>query len=146
MTIRTIRTEIIIHPSKLHILNEYVQNEIRNTIEKTIFSNHIGFVDQLVDIEEIMFSDISFETHDGSVIFAVTFTAQCINPQKNDILECHLRQNENFLYCIEGPLHIVIRQPSLIQRTIKKQKIIVLQSEVDIRKNIIKVVADLYND
>ena len=141
-----ITAEILINPFQLHAIQDYVDEKLSH-LEKHIFSTEHGYIDRILSKKSISFVSTCFATHDGSMIFEVKFNALCTNPQPNDIVQCIIFLNEDIMVGVSGPMHILIKNNNDdYSKSIKKNDkvmVCVIKTGFDIKKNVIRVLANL---
>lgn len=78
--------KIKVIPSKLHVYEEYITQEINRLYTDTIVSKKVGYIKKVLDIIDIVFYDIDKYDGKGSIIFNVIFHANCFNPKIGKII------------------------------------------------------------
>lgn len=141
-------TQFLVGARKLHEIKEYINTKLLE-LEHNIFSSEHGYIEKIVSLDHIEFDKCAYCHHDGSILVKITFTAICINPQINDIIECEICENNGIMFSLVGPMPIIIRQNfDDFERVIKKNDVVlvkVVSKQFDVNENIIKVLADFVN-
>lgn len=144
MTSNFITTELCVHPTEFCNLKSIALSKLQENIEHTIYSTKYGYIQKILHIVSINFSSICFDRNNGSVCVEILFKALCINPKIGDILECEVHQDENVIFSICDPLHILIRNNTNKSITKgEKIKICVAQTQLNVSNNTIKVLGDV---
>ncbi len=139
-----INMEIVVVPTELSRIFKFVWEELLK-LENKINSKKHGFIEKILCIHDISFDSICHDNHDGAILFNVKFKAECTNPKKGDIIKCKIIQTNDMLFSFKKRMHILIR-PNSENVNLKNNEIVsvlVVETELDVTKNIIKVLADL---
>ena len=148
LTIKNIEIEMEIHPSQLDRIPQYVKENLQH-LEGKIFSQEHGYIRKILPGTKMEFVSLSLNKIFGGIIYKIHFHALCTNPQKDDILECEIFQNENIMFSFSEPMHILLTHDETQDiSNIKKGDTVLAKVEMfecEKTTNIIKVVARLIN-
>jgi hypothetical protein len=136
-------TKVIVPPNKLHIYEDYVKQKIYELSGKN-FSYEIGYINKVIDIIKIQVLDIVKEDFSGNLIYEVTFLVENCNPEINEEIECHIIQNGDILFGLNGPLKIIIiKKNEMLDLEIKDKVLINIKlKEISYLENNIKIVGE----
>ena len=113
--ITDINEKIILHPSQMNnnILNNLLSN-IKNKYENKCYKDY-GYISKILDIIEYDKNPIlDKEDFSSSAHFDLKFSCEMYNVKKNDTIECEINKiMENMIYCLNGPIHILIKDLNL---------------------------------
>ncbi len=146
--IKNIEYTLSIKANELNDYRNIISQKVKDTLEKKIFSEKIGYIVKVTKINDIQYLRLDTFYEIGDIVFLATFDAICTLPVVGTTVECSIvTENEDLMFASVGPMHILIINPDEIDVSdiddTQDVCVKVEMFECDTKKNIIKVVASL---